>query len=431
MAKLPFCIVSKSYSPPDHPAGPPAEGVRSLAKVVHSLGLPATWILDPAGARALAAELRDWHDQYGDEIAMALGGLPVEATAYRKRREELRKICAWSEVTISGQGGGKSETLLDALRGAGIQGHWGYCWEQTYVDGITDYGHSPGLFHVSPRSYKMPNPTGEGLVAIEWLSRDLNKAFWTGNPVHFAGEPDAFIVMGDWPVEECHRYFHHQVGQYLRNAKAGQVIPYIFQEEAEQLMERLGGVYAKRSPSLLEWIWQALAPLAGNDEIDFTTLPKLVQRFSAGEWPSPHLYRASDTKCRVLNDPRYAPPLRIYGAAFEFPEVLHYCSDRLFATYRAGSPTPLRLIRYDRQQPCDVSTPLEGETRLPILHSLERTGVTWRACVESTETSPFALCLPLEKNEAPPGDFPRNEMTWAWEFTARPGRHFYSPADSQ
>lgn len=423
MAKLPFCIVSKAYSPAGTP--PPIEGVKAFAGVVHEFGLPATWILDLAGAEALAGELTEWHDRYGDEIAMAISGIAPHADAYRKRREDLQKICPWSEVTISGQGGGKSERILEALRTTGILGHWGYCWEQTYVDGITDFGHSPGLFPVSSNSYKMPAPTGRGLLAVEWLSRDLNKAFWTGNPVHFAGEPDALIVMGNWPGEESIRYFRHVVSQYIRNARAGQVIPFIFQEEAEQLMERLGGVYAGKAPDLLSWIREGLGSLLGSGDIEFSTLPAVVMRHLENEWPRPALYRAADTRCLPLDDPRCKPPLRVYGAALEFPEVLHYCSNSLFATYVAGNPAPIRLIRYDRQQPCDVSTPLEGESHLPALQTLEKTDEGWRACVKATEECPYALCLPLADNEAAPAGCPQNESTWAWEFSVHPGRHHY------
>jgi len=402
------------------------DGVRHLAEAAHALNLPVTWIMEPAGVRALQGELAQWHARYGDELAMALTGLAVDVPSYRRRREELRQLCPWSEVIVSGQGGGKSEEMVEALEAAGICGHWGYCWEQTYVDGITDYGHSPGLFYISKKSYKMPRPGGGGVVAVEWLSRDLNKAFWTGNPVHFAGEPDAFKVMGDWSDEESIRYFLHVVGQYARNARAGQPLPFVFQEEAEQLMERLRGVYAGMWPKLIDWISAALGQVVKRGGVRFTTLPEVVSEFvrQGGEVKG-RLYRAADEKFHVLNDPRFSPHLRVYGAAFRFPEVLHYCSSNLFATFRQGSPGPVRLIRYDRQQACDVSTPLEGVTELPVIESLQWSEQRWRAEISSREEMPYALCLPMRDGRRIPEDVPVNEDMWAWELRIQKGTHYY------
>ena len=418
---LPFCLVSKAYSPADRE--PPLAGIRHYAAAAHGLGLPVTWVIDPRGCSILQEELSAWHTQFGDDIAMAVMGLPITGEAYAERRAALRALCPWSAVTVSGAGGHKSETMMAALESAGIEGHWGYCWEQAYVDDITDYGQTPGLFFVSRNSYKMPGGEKEGLVAIEWLSRDLNKAFWTGNPVHFAGEPDAFAVMGDWPEEESLAYFGHVVDQYLRNARAGQPLPFIFQEEAEQLMERLGREYAGIWPRLIAWMEKALTPLATHPEITFTTLPRIVRRFRAGDWSWPRLYRAADRACLPLHDPRDGRKRsRIYGAALQFPEVLHYCSTSVFATFQAGSPFPVRLIRYDRQQSCDVSRPLAQETHLPRLLSLHRKEQRWEVTLESGSAQPFALCLPLEPGEAPPTGCPRNEDSWVWEFSVEAGR---------
>lgn len=421
---LPFAIVSKAYSGSSDPRDRPKDGMRRLAELAHHHGMPVTWIVDPMTAELMGQELADWHGRFGDDIAMSLAGLPFEAEAFRLQREKLQKLCPWSEVAVSGQGGGKSEQMLSALEAAGIKGHWGYCWEQTYVDSITDYGQPPGLFFASPHSYKMPRPGGGGVVAMEWLSRDLNKAFWTGNPVHFAGEPDAFKVMGDWPDKESLGYFDHLVNEYLRNARAGQVIPFIFQEEAEQLSGMLGGRYATAWEGMLAWMEKALPPLASNPEIEFTTLGRLAGRMHAGEWAWPRLYRAKDRRCMILNDPRTS--VRVYGAALEFPEILHYCAEALFATFVAGNPAPVRLIRYDRQQPCDVSTPLEGEPLLPLLHSLQRSAAGWQARVSALSSTPYALCIALEPGQDTPGRCVRNEDSFVWEFQAQAGTHTYT-----
>lgn len=419
MPTLPFACVSKAYST----AGKrqPLEGILNLARIVHKHRVPVTWVLHDSAARDLRSELAEWHRTFGDEVAMALVHLPPEAEAYRRRRASLREACPWSSVDVAGIGGGKSARMLGELEQAGLRGLWGYCWEQIYVDGITDYGQPPGMFRASPLSYKMPSQDGEGIVAIEWISRDLNKAFWTTNPVHFSVESDAFLVMGDWDWETTLSYFEHVLAQYRRNAAAGQPVPFIFQEEAEQLAPGLvNETYDTACGRMLEWI-DTVFSRVDRTGLVFSTLPGLVEQFGAGRDAKAQLVRARD---------QAFPPLRqanrpVFGAELCFPQVAHFTDRKRYATFITGNPAPVRLIRYDRQQDVDIRTPLWPEPRIPSLIELHRSGSGWDARLHANEDSPFALALPCEPVSRPPPHGAAVEDLFVWPLDVKPGDHWY------
>lgn len=410
----PFACVSKAYS--TNASRQPVAGIVNLARVAHKHRVPVTWILTESAARDLRSELAEWHREFGDEVAVALVHLEQNADAYRRRREKIQECCSWSKVEIAGIGGGKSTQMLAALQQTGFRGLWGYCWEQIYVDGITDFGQPPGMFRASKKSYKMPSSDDDGIIAIEWISRDLNKAFWTSNPVHFSVESDAFLVMGDWPWDVTLEYYDHVLAEYQRNARAGHPIPLIFQEEAEQLApglvnETYDAVYAK----MLEWLDAAFARTP-RDGVEFTTMPALVDQFTA----KPQLVRARDKAFPSLRKERRP----IFGAEFCFPEVAHYSDARRYATFITGNPSPIRLIRYDRQQAVDVKTPLLPESRMPRLLELHRTPTGWRARVQSEETCPFALALPNHERESRVGCVANGDVL-VWPLDADAGVHWY------
>lgn len=417
----PFACVSKAYHSKD--GREPLEGMRNLARVAHKHRIPVTWILTEHAAAAMATELAQWHAECGDEVAAALVRLPVDAGAYAKRREAIRKVCPWSEVTVAGAGGGKSGRMLAALEQAGFTGLWGYCWEQVYEDGISDYGQPPGMFIASSASYKMPAPDGRGLVAVEWLARDLNKAFWTANPVNFAAEPDGLLLFGGWGREFSLRYVRHLLAEYARNAAAGHPIPFIFQEEAAQLMRGLiNKDYDRLWPDLLALIGDCLGMLDRN-AFQITTLPALVNDFRAVP-PRAQLVRARDLRCPPLRRPdRGNCP--VWGAEWEFPEVAHYSDARRFCTFVVGNPSPVRLIRYDRQQEVGVHEALVPETVVPRLLALETGNGRWRARIRSPETMPYSLALDCPADTRVPTDFAVNEDLAVWPMTLCAGEHWY------
>jgi len=416
--KCPFACVSKAYHTKNDRE--PVAGIRNLARVAHARGIPVTWILTERACELLGDELAGWHRDFGDEVAAALVRLPVDAGAYRRRRDAIRTACPWSRVAVAGGGGGKSGRVLAALEEAGFEGLWGYCWEQVYVDGISDYGQPPGMFIASKSCYKMPSPDGRGLVAVEWLSRDLNKAFWTANPVNYACEPDAMVVMGDWDGAFSQRYVEHLLETYVRNAAAGQAIPFIFQEESAQLMHgMINERYDLAWERILAWIDEFLGRI-DRASLRFATLPGLVEEFRAGP-RSAQLVRARDMRC---------PPLRrdgrpVWGAEWEFPEVAHYSDARRFCTFVVGNPAPVRLIRYDRQEEVGIGDALVPEPDLPRLLELHRSADGWRARVRSGSAMPYAVALDVRPETRLPAEVCVNGDVAVWPFEVKEGEHEY------
>ena len=419
--KCPFACVSKAYHTKDERE--PIDGIRNLAGVAHKHGFPVTWVVTETACEMLADELEGWHREYGDDIAMALVRLPMKADAFSQRRADMRRACPWSSVSVAGGGGGKSARLIEVLEAAGFEGLWGYCWEQVYVDGISDYGQPPGVFMASTSSYKMPSPDASGVVAVEWLSRDLNKAFWTANPVNHACEPDAMVVMGDWDRDFSLGYVEHLLDEYARNATAGQPIPFIFQEEAEQLMHgMINERYDLAWERILEWI-DAFLGRVNLARLDLTTAPRLVETFRAAPRHA-QLVRARDLRCLKLK--RDGRP--VWGAEWEFPEVAHYSDARRFCTFVVGNPAPIRVIRYDTQNEVSVSDALTPEPKLPRLLGLDFSEGRWRARIRSHAVMPYAVALDVRADATLPPTVEMNEDLAVWPIDVREGEHVYDLA---
>lgn len=421
--KCAFVCVSKAYHTKDERE--PIEGILNLANVAHRHGFPVTWIITDRACDMLADELAQWHKDFGDEVAMALVRIPIDADAYHKRREAMRRACPWSNVSVAGGGGGKSARMIEALETAGFEGLWGYCWEQVYVDGISDYGQPPGMFMASKNSYKMPSPDGSGVVALEWLSRDLNKAFWTANPVNYACEPDAMIVMGDWPWDVSQRYVAHLLEEYIRNAKAGQPIPFMFQEEAAQLMPGLiNERYDRAWDKILGWIDDFLGSIDPVN-INKTTATQLATELKANP-RSVQLVRARDMRCPKLK----RDGLPVWGAEWEYPEVAHYSDALRFCTFVVGNPAPIRIIRYDRQGEVSVADALTPEPDPPRLLGFHKCGDDWRARIRSDEDMPYALAVTVEDGEDAPDPAVVNGDLAVWPIDVLKGEHEYLLGDA-
>jgi len=46
-------------------------GMRLLADTLHPHGVRITWLVSPDSARIAAAQLTDWHERFGDDVALA------------------------------------------------------------------------------------------------------------------------------------------------------------------------------------------------------------------------------------------------------------------------------------------------------------------------------------------------------------------------
>ena len=144
--QLIVCIASKG----DWDDGKPAqtEGIRGLAALAHKYGFPVTYYIKPFAAEASKEDLKTWHQQYGDEV-----GWFSEGTEFGKAQTELDRLRELTPgQTIRTTGNTKYGPEWIALyQKNGIESVWGRCYEQTFVDGITDRGCPPGFYYTAPQ----------------------------------------------------------------------------------------------------------------------------------------------------------------------------------------------------------------------------------------------------------------------------------------
>lgn len=225
------------------------EGMTLLAETLHPHGIPITWMVSPESARLAADSLKQWHEDYGDEVAMTLptiasgdsnsraplpsSGCEAKRKLIKKRRESLLKILPWAEVTIAGAG----HTDPDAaaiLEELGFEGLWGYCPEQIEVDDITDRGCPWGLFYIDPAQRLRPKPSGRGIIGMEWTARDLGKSIHSGHPSIYSTDPNDVARTGLCRWEDID-YWEGLADNYLHNAHLNDLVFLLQHQEAHEM----------------------------------------------------------------------------------------------------------------------------------------------------------------------------------------------------
>ena len=138
------------------------QGMRLLSEIAHKHGIPVTWAINAASARALAADLTQWHESHGDEPLLMVDIEPVWGTdipfddlhhsaehivTMRKKlpdfiSSEWNKVqtaMAWASPVVAGAVQ-KNHVLLYALDQVGFKGLWGYRWEEIGGDRGCPFG---------------------------------------------------------------------------------------------------------------------------------------------------------------------------------------------------------------------------------------------------------------------------------------------------
>ena len=203
------------------------KGLRALAETAHRHGLPITWIIKPFTAREAAPELRQWHDQFGDEVAWFSEGTPLGKA--EAELAELREIVTWQKVVCTGQTK-YDRAWVTAYERLGIEGVWGRCYEQTDADHICDRGSPHGFYYLRPDNYKAPRLEPGGIVSVPWLSSDPNLVFWSGFQSSFTFDPDDPMIMGFLGAGRT-EYWRALVDQFRNQTKYNKFVPLIVQQE--------------------------------------------------------------------------------------------------------------------------------------------------------------------------------------------------------
>lgn len=178
--------------------GLPHEGLKKIAQIFHSQkGTPITWFLDWTAARECGRLFREWHEEYGDEVALWLDEfgpktwlkeLGIEFKGQESLHyslEEQRKMIRFVKDTLEKEAYGPIETAaglwfneitIKALIEEGFTGLWGYCWHQENVDEATHRGCPWYPFYPSTVNYKIPAQGKGGIVGVHWFITDMTNA---------------------------------------------------------------------------------------------------------------------------------------------------------------------------------------------------------------------------------------------------------------
>ena len=214
------------------------DGMHLLAETLHPHGVKITWIVSPGSARIAAIQLTQWHEQWGDDVALEVP--PLEGSADAKKaqiaaaRREVVEALPWSPLTIAG-GGHREPGIAALLEDVGFEGLWGFCWEQIEVDEITDRGCPWGLYYMDREERLRPAP-GRGVVGMEWTARDLLKSFHCGNPTLYSTDPND-VARGGLCSWEDVDYLKGMARNYIRNTRFNGHVFLLQHQEAHE-MER-------------------------------------------------------------------------------------------------------------------------------------------------------------------------------------------------
>ena len=161
--------------------------MRRLAEVAHKHGIPVTWGVEAASARAFATDLTEWHTSHGDEVMLMVDIAPIwgagtdsddlsqsaeHIVTMREKlpdyisseKDRLQRAIEWANPIVAG-GMQKNHVLLYALAQVGFAGLWGYGWE----DG-TDEGCPFGCFFPSVDRHNFCGTPTSRIVGIPHTS---------------------------------------------------------------------------------------------------------------------------------------------------------------------------------------------------------------------------------------------------------------------
>lgn len=247
----------------------PTKGMQILANLTHKYGIPVTWLTDATTAKLMQKEINQWHEEFGDDVAM------ISGTAVQ--RDSLKILFPWSAVNVMSSRHTEKETAI--AQSLGVKGIWGSCWEQEGVDGITDRGAPWGLYYTSAENYKVPALSGKGPVSLEWTSRDLLKALHSGRASIYSSDPNDVLRSKICSPDDI-SYLKAMFNNYIRNIRHNKFV--FFQQQQESHEMQYDGVLFKVYPQ--DVIDESIAVLdqffayvkTYGDLVKYKTLPEAI-----------------------------------------------------------------------------------------------------------------------------------------------------------
>ncbi len=327
------------------------KGMRLLSDTLHPHGVKITWIVSPGSAKLAAKELTEWHERYGDDIAVATpeqsaipstfsGNIQEKKKCFMDACAAIKEALPWANPVIAT--GHNDPDIVQLCEELGFEGVWGFCWEQIEVDGITDRGCPWGFYYMDEKDRLRPR-TSRGPVAMEWTSRDLLKAFHSGNPCVYSSDPNDPARAGLCRWENID-YWKAFADNYIRNTRYNEQV-FLVQEQEAHEMERGGTWFCyteediREAAVLLEEFVKHIKPHA-----TMMTLAEAVRAYKAQNEKTASSYMLwEDTPHAPLN-PDYAWDT----CAGPWPKTfMHYdCGAQMM--FVQGQVRPVCIRNYNR-----------------------------------------------------------------------------------
>ncbi|HPO15754.1 MAG TPA: hypothetical protein PLI09_20095 [Candidatus Hydrogenedentes bacterium] len=366
-------------------------GMRLLAETVHPSGVKITWIVSPESARLAARELTEWHNAYGDDVAvsqpeLSAGHLDFSGTLQEKTerlaavRERIRKVLPWAELTVAA--GHTDPDIVKMCDALGMEGLWGFCWEQIEVDQITDRGCPWGVYYMHPDDRLRPAP-GQSVVAMEWTSRDLLNSYHSGNPCLYSTDPNDAARGGLCSWEDI-GYWKGLADNYLRNTRYNRHVFLLQHQEAHE-MERNEGWYCyteediREAAVMLREFVKHIQPHAR-----MMTLGEAARLYRATYASMPSSYMLWD----YIPHSRPNPDYTWNTSPGPWPKTFLYCDRGAQMMFVDGRVQPVCIRNYAR--PWDT-TAYYSEPVIPVVRLVHNTQYGWRREVEILVDSPSPM----------------------------------------
>ncbi|MGF7145116.1 hypothetical protein HNQ56_003552 [Anaerotaenia torta] len=332
--------------------GTALEGIERTATLAHKYNIPVTWIVNGGSVPMIKDWILSWHETYGDDVILQC---PMYGQDPRNRKAELKALLEqewnivqeafpWAKTRVAARGQ-ISQEIIQALEELDFQGLWGYCWEQTWWDGISHKGIPWGFWYVDSNRYKIPHQGKGKIVGCEWTVRDFNRTYHSGCPCIYSTDPNDVLRAGLCTGDNI-EYWKDLFQDYLNNTDHNNHVFFLQQQEAHEMeySDRFAVFpeeHVKECASMLDHFFRYIKTFP----ITFTTLPAAIRMY--------HEENSVTAKsCILTSGSRHQPETNEYTltlggtAAGPWPETFLYYDSRCQMAFVKGECTPRTLRSY-------------------------------------------------------------------------------------
>ncbi|MDF2923097.1 MAG: hypothetical protein K0R57_2011 [Paenibacillaceae bacterium] len=191
-----------------------------MAEGCHQHLAPVTWLIDADVAHTGAAQLSEWHMEYGDDVGVLPSSYfhhnPVNYNVDYTVEDTVRMLDYHREFikrAMAGQGwlmhpqvlgvdqwvGGIGSHFLQAAKQLDFGAFWGICFDHETCDSSMYHEGAPwDAYRLSGLNFRYPSVEEGGQWAFAWTARDLVNSFleYPGASTRYSTDPDDIAGAG-------------------------------------------------------------------------------------------------------------------------------------------------------------------------------------------------------------------------------------------